>query len=82
VYAAEFVGGEYWIIADAPEVPSDDLHDLRVSLCGSVFDERTDAVLYQPYEAAHMLAIDISESMNIPMTGTSKLEAALAAASL
>jgi VWA domain-containing protein len=82
VYTAEYVGGQYWLVVSAPAVSADGTYDLSLSLCGGSAVTVADAVLYEPTQAAHMLTLDISGSMNAPSTGTTKLEAAQNAASL
>lgn len=82
-----YVGGEYWLVVEAPEQDADGLYDLTVLLCpdGGVPPTAVSegAVLYTEFTINHMLVIDRSGSMQYPDDGSgSKLEAAKNAATL
>ncbi|MCH7813043.1 MAG: VWA domain-containing protein [Planctomycetes bacterium] len=85
VLTGGYVGGEYWLVVQAPGQVADGLYDLTVNLCpglpGVVQAVSTDAVLYADITINHMVVIDRSGSMGDP-AGNSKLDAAKNAASL
>jgi len=82
IITASYVGGEYWLVIQAPVQPADGLYTLRVGLCdGAVTASREAVVLYADLTINHMLVIDVSGSMGQP-SGDTKLDAARIAAGL
>ena len=81
VLSADYVGGEYWLVVEAPPQPADGVYDLELSLCGSVVRSAAASVEYGPYIVDHVIVIDASGSMGAPV-GSSKLDAARVAARL
>jgi len=82
VLNAGYVGGEYWLVVKAPSQAADGEYDLTVELCdAAITAQAVDAVLYGEYALNHVLCLDVSGSMDNP-SGSSKMEAAVAAAML
>ena len=83
ILAAGYVGGEYWLVCQAPVQASDGVYDLDVALCESVVsDSSPNSIIYGPEMVNHVVTIDNSGSMDSPSGGITKLEAAQAAAKL
>jgi Mg-chelatase subunit ChlD len=85
VISTAYVGGEYWLVVEAPTQVADGLYDLTVTLCLSsatpVTETSPNSVLYGDMTVNHVVVIDKSGSMGRP-TGNTKLDAAKIAASL
>lgn len=77
-----YVGGEYWLTVQAPDLPgaAADLQDLTVTL-GTVADSENDAVSYQVKRLDQMITVDRSGSMLDPAVAP-KIDAARNAGSL
>ncbi len=87
IITSGYVGGEYWLVCQAPSKAADGLYDLTVQLCPGALMPETEtefnSVLYGDFDINHMLVIDRSGSMADPQGGTAtKLDAARNAASL
>ncbi|MCP4250830.1 MAG: VWA domain-containing protein [bacterium] len=85
VLTGGYVGGEYWLVVQAPVQAADGLYDLTVGLCpgggAAVQDISANSVLYADITINHTVVVDRSGSMGDPV-GNSKLDAAINAASL
>ncbi|HOX04476.1 MAG TPA: VWA domain-containing protein [Candidatus Paceibacterota bacterium] len=79
---ADYVGGEYQLLVEAPEQPADGLYDLAVQLCtadqSGVTATSRQSVYYGDIRFHHVVALDISGSMEYPTSA--KLDAAKEAA--
>ncbi|MHC4065143.1 MAG: VWA domain-containing protein, partial [Planctomycetota bacterium] len=87
IITSGYVGGEYWLVCQAPSKPADGLYDLTVTLCTSAIlpptDTEANSVLYGDFDINHVLVVDSSGSMSEPQTGTvTKLDSAKNAAKL
>ncbi|NOT01797.1 MAG: VWA domain-containing protein [Phycisphaerales bacterium] len=87
IVTAGYVGGEYWLVVDAPNQAADGLYDVTVRLCPDApngpSDSEDNAVVYADITLNHVLVIDRSGSMGEPEDGPiNKLDAAKNAASL
>jgi hypothetical protein len=85
VFNGEYVGGQYWLRLEAPEITNDldgKLYDLEVCICGEVAScgsliTSVDSILYEDEILDEMLTIDHSGSMDYPTPAeNSKMEAA------
>ena len=73
VKSSAYVGGEYWLLVEAPVQTADGLYSLEVGLCsGMKSDVNSLSVLYGDYMFRHVVCMDVSGSMDSPST---KLEA-------
>ena len=78
VTSSAYVGGEYWLLVEAPVQAADGLYSMEVGLCsGMKSDINSLSVLYGDYIFRHVVCLDVSGSMDNPET---KLEAAKQAA--
>ena len=83
VYSAGYVGGEYWLVVQAPMQPVDGNYDFTVSLCdGAASNTIANGVGYGNILVNHVVVIDTSGSMSEPPTGMTKLDAVKNAASM
>jgi hypothetical protein len=74
VKSAAYVGGEYWLVVQAPMQAADGLYVLDVALCENNYtDTKALSVLYGDYTFRHAVCMDLSGSMDYPST---KLDAA------
>jgi Mg-chelatase subunit ChlD len=80
VIYANYVGGEYWLLVDAPTQAADGLYPVKVQLCDDDGPQATqqNAVIYGEIRFNHVVTIDVSGSMESPTSA--KLEAAKEAA--
>jgi len=79
VLSASYVGGEYWLLLQAPDRPNG-IYTLGLSLCGQASVFSPNSVEYGERVALHSVVIDNSGSMGYPTDA--KLEAARRAAKL
>jgi hypothetical protein len=78
IVSSGYVGGEYWIEANAPLQSANGFKDLTVSLCeGGISANNSNALIYGEYTFRHTVCMDLSGSMVNP---PEKLEAAKQAA--
>lgn len=80
VISGAYVGGDYWLVVQAPDPGADGAYHLTVSLCGqtarSIF-----SVLYGDAILNQVIVLDKSGSMTLP-SETRKIDAARVAAAL
>ena len=90
VINGEYVNGEYWLVASAPEIDPPDPtpidYDLNVYICDdggsySVSALKEDSVSYLEVKSAQMLLFDCSASMSEPLINP-KIESAKSAANM
>jgi hypothetical protein len=78
IKSSAYVGGEYWLMVEAPVQVADGLYGLEVALCSGAQTVRKNlSVLYGDYLFRHVVCLDVSGSMDFPAT---KLAAAKQAA--
>lgn len=80
VVTGAYVGGDYWLVVQAPVKPADGLFDLQIVSCGVSATSRQ-SILYGDYIMNQVIVLDKSGSMNAP-TGNTKISAARVAGSL
>lgn len=75
VLSAAYVGGEYWLVCQAPVQAADGAYNLTVRLCDNVSTTSNSSVQYGAVTINHVITVDRSGSMAEPSTSP-KLNAA------
>ncbi len=81
VLSAAYVGGEYWLVCQAPLQAADGAYNLTVQLCDNVSTTSNSSVLYGAITINHVITVDRSGSMAEPAANP-KLNAAKVAGKL
>jgi hypothetical protein len=80
IVTGAYMGGDYWLVIQAPVQAADGLYDLQVVICGQEASSSL-SVLYGDYVMNQVVVLDRSGSMDDP-TGNRKIDAAKTAAGL